>query len=507
MHTPVRVTLVREPSDGPRPGNLLFLAGYDNFWGSGYAGDQLLEVHHIRPCFAVGLRRGGSLSRTPRVFYGWYVLAAAFAVMFFNSGGRSTIGIMLKPMAAEFGWSRGAISAAVFVNLGMYALAGIVTGRLYDRYGPKWVIAGSTLLFSAGFALMAIMHSLWQFLLYYGVLSAAGLGGVTVPIFGSIIGNWFEKRRGLAVSLALAGGCLGQFFLVPVFSHTVLDSGWRATSLWIAGISVVLNLPLAFGVIRGDPEKFGLAPYGAGSAARPRGVTRSTKRPAPSAEAIGGSPSATAAALRGAAPPAAAPPGLTLVEAMRTRSLWMFTLAMFVCGGADYLVTTHLVAMATDYGISPETGAGMLAWLGLLSMGGVLLAGPAVDAIGNKLPIAATFGLRIALFVLLFSLKGPASFWVFALGFGLTFMVTALLTPTLVADLYGVTHLGLISGFITTVHMFGGGLWTFLGGVIYDRLGSYDLALLISAGMAALALGCTLLIREERHAVHARATA
>ena len=111
------------------------------------------------------------------------------------------------------------------------------------------------------------------------------------------------------------------------------------------------------------------------------------------------------------------------------------------------------------------------------------------------------------LFVLLFSFKEPASFWVFSLGFGFTFMVTALLTPTLVADLYGVTHLGLISGFITTIHMFGGGLWTFLGGVIFDRSGSYDLALLISAGMAALALVCTLFIKEERHVARGRAAA
>jgi MFS family permease len=428
-------------------------------------------------------------SRTPRVFYGWYVLAAAFAIMFLNSGGRNTIGIMVKPMADEFGWSRAEISAAVFVNLAVYALASIVTGRLYDRYGPKWIIAGSTLLFAAGYALMATMHSLWQFLLYYGVLSAAGLGGITVPIFGSIIGNWFEKRRGLAVSLALAGGCLGQFFLVPAFSDMVLSTGWRGTSFWIAAISVVLNLPLAFGIFRGDPESFGLAPYGAGA---PRGQ-RGPRRRRSLGGAVASAPSA------GSAPAVAAPAGLTLREAMQTRSLWMFALIMFVCGGADYLVTTHLIAMATDYSITAETGAGMLAWLGLLSMGGILLAGPAVDAIGNKVPIAVTFGLRVVLFVLLFAFKGPASFWVFSLGFGLTFLVTALLTPTLVGDLYGVTHLGFISGFISTVHMFGGGLWTFLGGVMFDRSGNYNLALLISAGMAAVALVCTLFIRDERH--------
>jgi predicted MFS family arabinose efflux permease len=177
----------------------------------------------------------------------------------------------------------------------------------------------------------------------------------------------------------------------------------------------------------------------------------------------------------------------------------MFTIIMFVCGGGDYLVTTHLIAMATDYGISAGTGAAMLAWLGLLAMGGVLLTGPAVDAIGNKIPIAVTFVLRVALFMALFVFKEPASFWIFSLGFGLTFVVTALLTPTLVADLYGVTHLGFISGFITTVHMFGGGLWTYLGGVLFDQSGDYDLALVVSAVMSGVALICTFFIREKRH--------
>ncbi len=189
---------------------------------------------------------------------------------------------------------------------------------------------------------------------------------------------------------------------------------------------------------------------------------------------------------------------------MRTRSLWLFVLVMFVCGCADFLVTTHLVAMVTDYGVSPEAGANMLAWLGLLSLGGVLLAGPAADAIGNKLPIAATFVFRIVLFGLLFGLKGPTSFWVFSLGFGFTLLVTAPLTTTLLGRLYGLTHLGLLTGFITMAHTLGGGVWAFAAGVMFDRTGDYDLALLISAGMAVVALGCTLLIKEERHCVRDR---
>ena len=436
-------------------------------------------------------------SHTPRIFYGWYVLAASFVILFLNAGGRFVIGVMVKPMVAELGWSRSAVSAAIFLNLAVYAVAAIVTGRLYDRWGPKWVIAGSTILFSAGYALMATMDSLWQFHLFYGVLAAAGFGGTTVPIFGSIISNWFEKWRGLAVSLAIAGSCLGQFFLIPVFSDMIVVSGWRSTTLWIAGLSLVVNLALTFGVIRGDPDRFGLHPYGSRERARRAPDTD------PGAEAP---PVAAAPPAATPRPVASAPPvvvvgrrDLTLSEAMRTRSLWLFTIAMFVCGGGDYFVTTHLVPMVTDYGLSTATGAGMLAWLGLVSLGGVLLSGPASDAIGNKIPIAITFGLRIVLFVMLLQFKGAAPFWVFSLGMGFTLLVTAVLTPTLVSALYGVTHIGFISGFITTVHMVGGGAWSYLGGLVFDSSGDYDLALMISAVAAAVALGCTLFIRERRH--------
>ena len=99
--------------------------------------------------------------------------------------------------------------------------------------------------------------------------------------------------------------------------------------------------------------------------------------------------------------------------------------------------------------------------------------------------------------ILLF--QGRVPFWIFSLGFGFTLLVTAPLTTTLVGSLYGVTHIGFISGFITTVHMMGGGLWSYLGGVIFDKTGGYDLAFLISAIMAAVAVACTVFIRDERH--------
>jgi sugar phosphate permease len=324
---------------------------------------------------------------------------------------------------------------------------------------------------------MTTMSSLGEFLLYYGVLNAAGLGGTTVALFGSLIGNWFEKRRGLAVSLAFAGNCFGQFFLLPVFSDMIVVSGWQRATLWAAGISFVVNLGLTFGVIRGNPERLGLQPYGR-QAPSPATGERHSGRELP--RPAGGR-------------------DLTLHEAMRSRSLWLFTVAMFACGGADHLVTTHLVPLVTDYGISTASAATMLACLGLISLAGILLTGPATDTIGNKLPAAITFAFRVVLFVMLLLVKGAVPFWIFALGFGLTLFVTAPLTPTLTGTLYGVTHIGFISGFIITVHTLGGGLWAYLGGIIFDKTGDYDLAFLLSAVLSAVAFVCTLLIREERH--------
>ena len=134
---------------------------------------------------------------------------------------------------------------------------------------------------------------------------------------------------------------------------------------------------------------------------------------------------------------------------------------MFVCGAGDFLLTTHLVAMATDYGVSTSTAVSMLAWFGLLSLGGILLAGPASDLIGNKIPIALTFALRVAVFALVVRYQTAWAFWVLALGFGFTFLVTAPLATTLMGRLYGFASIGLLSGFVTTVHHFGGGVWAY----------------------------------------------
>ena len=410
------------------------------------------------------------------LFYGWYVLAAGFVILFFNAGARFSIGVMFKPMIGEFGWSRAAMSLGFFLYMTFFALSLTVIGRVYDRYGPKWVIVISTLFLSVGYMSISVINSLWQFYICYGFLAAIGLGGTSLSLVAVVISKWFEKGRGLATSLALSGSCLGHFVLVPVITIVVLRAGWRPAHFFLGLVMLILNIVLALVVIKGDPHHLGFKPLGFGSGDKEKesGDQNST---GVNAEDLG------------------------LREAMRTFSYWLYFVVMFICGSGDFLVATHLIPLVTDHGISATTAGNMLAWYGLMSLGGILIAGPASDLIGTRIPIAITFVMRVFLFLMILKYQNLASFYILALAFGFTHLVTAPLTPILLGRLYGFSHIGLLSGFVFTIHYLAGGFWAYVGGLIFDQTGSYRWAFILSAIMALIAFFGTLLIKEKRHQV------
>jgi MFS family permease len=408
------------------------------------------------------------------LFYGWYVLAASFVILFFNAGARSSISVMFKPIAAEFGWNRGTVSFTFFLQMVLFASSLSLIGRFYDRYGPKWVIIISTLFISIGYMFIAFIDTLWQFLLFYSVIAAVGLGGTAVPIFAAISSKWFEKGRAFAASLSLSGNCIGQFVLVPVMTYFVISYGWRISHFLIGVVMLVVNTALALLVIKGDPEDLGLKPYGPHEGEIPEEKNELQASDVPQVD-------------------------MSLAEAMKTRSFWFIFTFMLFCGTADFLVSTHFIPFVTDYGISPTSAGNMLAWLGLLGMAGILVAGPIADRIGNKIPLSMVFFLRVLILLMIVKYQNPLSLYVFALLFAFTFLITAPLLPALIGKLFGFSHVGLISGFLMTFHYLGGGLGAYLGGLIFDITGSYQNAFLLLAMMSLLAAFSCILIREKRH--------
>lgn len=414
-----------------------------------------------------------------RFFYGWYIVAASFVILFFNSGARYAFGVMMKPIIAEFGWSRGAVSAVFFVNMAVFALALFIVGKLYDRFGPQLVILVSTLFIAAGFVLTSFINAIGQFFFSYGILAALGMAGTSVPMIATLTSKWFDKWRGLAISLSLSGNSIGQFALIPLFSALVVNHGWRSSYLYIGTIMLVVNIALALFVVKGDPVQLGLKPLGHEEAEEkktdfpPRNETN--------------------------APAQSISLGMNIRQVMGTSSFWLFLIVMSICGSGDYFATTHLIPLATDYGISPLAAGNMLGLYGLMSLAGILIAGPAADHIGSKIPVILTFTLRICLYLLILKYKSAWSFYVFALAFGFTHLITAPLTPMLIGKLYGVSHLGAITGLINAAHFLGGGFWAYLAGVIFDRTGNYQLTFLLSAILALVAVVSMAFVRERRH--------
>jgi MFS family permease len=335
------------------------------------------------------------------------------------------------------------------------------------------VILISTVFVSAGFALISLVNSLWQFYIVYGVFAAIGLGGTSVALLAALISKWFTKWRGLAISLALAGNCMGQFVLVPLFTFSTLRYGWRISYLLIGLMMFLVNMTLVLFVIK--ENRVQLDP---GSAHSKKGEKTSGIGERTSSESL---------------------QDLSLREAMKTSAFWFFLIVMFVCGSGDFLVTTHLIPFVTDHGIHPAKAGNMLAWIGLMSLVGILIAGPASDVIGNKVPMAIAFLLRLGAFLLILTYQNATSFYLFSVIFGLTYLVTGPLTTTLLGRLYGFSHIGLLSGFVTTVHHIGGGFWAYMGGLIFDQTGSYRLAFICSAIMGFIAFLCCSLIRERRY--------
>jgi predicted MFS family arabinose efflux permease len=267
---------------------------------------------------------------------------------------------------------------------------------------------------------------------------------------------------------------MGQFVLIPVFTFSTLRYGWRISYLSIGLIMLIVNVALVLFVI-----KESTAGHLDATSANAKRIDKKER-----SEEIASSDHLQ---------------DLSLGEAMKTSPFWLFLIVMFVCGSGDFLVTTHLIPFVTDQGIHPTKAGNMLAWFGLMSLFGVLIAGPASDFVGNKIPMAITFLLRFGAFLLILTYQNTISFYLFSIIFGFTYIVTGPIATTLLGRLYGFSNIGVLSGFITTIHHLGGGFWAYMGGFIFDQTGSYRLAFICSAVMAFIAFLCSVLIRERRH--------
>src|SRR5436189_2654067 len=199
----------------------------------------------------------------PRLHRAWIVLGGVTLCMMAGSGLRSVFGVYIKPMEAEFGWGRGALSGAAAISLLVLGAAGPLVGRLADRWGPRRVVAVALVLLGAGAIGAAFVQRLWHVYLTTGLLMALGAGGLALTTASTVAARWFEARRGVAIGIAAGGMSAGQLIVIPLATGLTLAFGWRMSFLWQGVGLLVLVLPIAVWLVGDDPAERGLRPYGA----------------------------------------------------------------------------------------------------------------------------------------------------------------------------------------------------------------------------------------------------
>ncbi len=394
---------------------------------------------------------------TSPFFYGWIILLGGFLILVVDGGVRFSFGVLVKPLAGEFGWNRGAITFAYTLNMLVFGFSQMMAGRLLDRYGPRRLFSISALAASAGLFLTSRTNSIPELYLYYGVITAIGVSGITIGVVSSTVSRWFRSLRGLIGGIAVTGTAFGHFAILPVLAYSLERFGWRGSWAGLGVLVSVVVVPVALVLMKKEPAEIGLSPYEIGGRAVP--------------------------AWRSSPAPDYAPR-----EAFLSRSFLFVAASYGLCGFQDFFFVTQFVPFATDAGLTSQHAANIQGLSGLLALVGVLAFPAVTEKAGHGLPLSFMFVLRIACFGLLMASSSEPAIFTSALLMGFTLMATAPLAAAMTGDYFGVRNIGLITGAILWVHHTGGALGALVGGMVHDATGSYSgmfLACFVMAFMGA----------------------
>ena len=376
--------------------------------------------------------------RTPAV-----VLAAGCVILVISMGVRSTSGIFLQPMTMAHGWSREAYSLAIAIQNLAWGLGAPFFGAFADKYGAGRTVAFAAVLYVIGLVWMAFSPDVLQLSLSAGIITGLGISGTSVGIILAVMARTVPpEKRSVALGVGSAASSLGQFLMLPIGQGLIDSVGWQTALLFHAAFAALI-VPLAAGV--------------AGKA--------------------------SGAAIQGAQSLGAA-----LREATRDRSFHLLFWGYFVCGFQVVFIALHLPPYVLDKGLSAKVGVTALALVGLFNIVGSFGAGWLGARFPKKYLLSFIYAARsvvIALFLL--APLSAVSVYVFAAVMGLLWLSTVPLTNGLVGFRYGVKFMAMLSGIVFLGHQIGSFLGAWLGGLIFDRTGSYDIAwgLMIAAGVYA----------------------
>jgi len=382
------------------------------------------------------------------------VIIAAAAILMVTMGVRQSMGLFVSPLNTTTGLGIATISLALAVGQFTWGAIQPLAGALADRHGPGPVLVAGLVILAIGSAITPFMGSGMGLVVSLGLLSAIGSGaGSFSVLIGAAAQRLPAEKRGRASGIINAGGSFGQFVFAPLVQKLISAFGWMGAMGWLAAISLAA-MPLVRPLTNGRTKA---APAAAGD----KGVWHAVRL------------------------------------SFRDRSYILLHLGFFTCGFHIAFLVTHLPGEVNLCGLPPTVASWSLAIIGLSNIAGSLLAGSAVSRYRSKSVLALMYGSRAVLIALyLVAPKTAFTFYVFAVGLGITWLATVPPTATLVGKLFGVRYLGTLFGLTLLSHQIGGFLGAWLGGLAFTHLGDFRSMWYADMALAAAAALVNLPIRE-----------
>jgi MFS family permease len=370
------------------------------------------------------------------------VLICAALILMLAMGVRQTMGLFLPQMTVAQGWSRDEFALAIALQNILWGAFVPFAGAIADRYGAGRVLVVSAVAYVAGLILMALSTTPLALDFSAGLLIGLALSGTTFGVVMGVVAKVVSpQKRSVALGIVGAGGSFGQFAMVPYGATLISGVGWYA-ALFVLAATAALIIPLAAGL--------------SGRIVHAHASEQTARQ--------------------------------AFEEAYGQKSFHFLFWSYFVCGVHTAFMALHLPSYVQDAGLSLMVGMTALALIGFGNIFGSFGAGWLGQRASKKWLLTWIYGLRALLIVFLMAApKTAVTMYVFAFGMGLLWLSTVPLTNALVAQIFGVKHVSMLSGVVFFGHQIGSFCGAWLGGVIFTRQGSYDLAWWISFGLAIFA--------------------
>lgn len=369
-----------------------------------------------------------------------YMLIGSAIILALSLGVRHGFGLYLVPMSDEFGWGHNVFSLAIAMQNLIWGAAQPFTGALADKYGSKIVVAVGGVLYTIGLLLMAVSSTGWLLNLSVGLILGLALSATSFSVLLSAVGRAAPpEKRSLAMGIASAAGSFGQFIMLPSTLLLLQNFGWSA-ALVVSALLIAMIVPLAWML---------KAPAFVVPNASSNQVQLSFKD--------------------------------ILVIAKNHKPFWFLSLGFLVCGFQVVFIGIHLPGYLIDHGFNATTGTVFLALVGLFNIVGTYTAGWLGGKYSKPKLLMGLYGLRgIAIIAFLMLPLSTVTIYSFGVVMGLLWLSTVPLTNGIVANMFGIKYLSMLSGIVFFTHQVGSFFGGWLGGVNHDVTGNYDLIWLFS---------------------------